>query len=618
MPYMKDSTGKRLDSFEVAEGNPSNIATRIIGGRMGTIDASTAKTFQLSLEVADHFDAVRIIFASTDRTNSHAMLATAASVVGASADLNNSAGTWVAGGRQGSTQVYSELAPSAADRIAYTLSDWIAISSVARTDAGTKPLLIVRAYMNASATLPVYGNGTDDFTNWATRTDGRLHAMRYQDGDHATTATGFTSTTNRSQSPIVGVQYLARGKVITVAGVGDSITEGQGTYLGQGFILPAVDALSDTDVKYEYMNCGWSGQAMSTFAERAIDIMESEIRPDVIVFPAGSPNDTPTTITAADITAARARRARITAAAKRNGVVPVIWTVLPTNTAVRPYGATDSLRVAYNAEVLAQANRNLIVVDTATAVSGATSGGQVQMTGTTDGIHPNDAGNTTLKPIVQAGIKEAGRRQESAGKSGDNRSSVPVFATTETALQISKAGVWVYRAGGSGIWTLPPVSGGTRQDSQVIVVKVRESAGAVQIVRSGSDAINHAGAAGSSVTARPGQTLTFIPSGPASWDVLGTHAMEITIPKRDGGATLTLDRSAPLVVYTGAGATTWTLPSSRYSGQKYVVKNCGGGDITLNRGGSDTIYTTAQVTSITIVPGGSAELIHDGTNWVVL
>lgn len=601
-----------------AGDSPSTVATRILGGRMGTIDASTAKTFQLSLEVADHFDAVRVIFASTDRTNSHGMLAVAASVAASAADLNNSAGAWVAGSRQGSTQIHSELSPSGADRITYTLSDWIPISSVARSDSGTKPLLVVRAYMSASAVLPCYGNGTDDFTNWATRTDGRLHAMRYQDGDHATTATGFTSTTNRSQSPIVGVQYLARGHVITVAGVGDSITEGQGTYLGEGFILPAIDALSDSETKFEYMNCGWSGQTMDRFAERAIDIMESEVCPDIIVFPAASPNDIPTTITAADITAFRTRRARITAAAKRNGVVPVVWTLLPTNTSVRPYGATDSLRVAYNAEVLAQASRKLIVVDTATALSGTVSGGQVQMTGQTDGIHPNNSGNATLTPIVRAGIKAAARRTASAAGRRDTRSGVPVFSTTETSLQLSKAGVWVFRSGSSGFWTLPPLTGGARQDSQIITVKVRETSGALQVSRVGTDAINYAGATGSSVTIRPGQTFTFIPAGNGTWDVLAPAAVDFSLPKRDGGAALTMDRTAAFYVFTGSSAAAWNLPSTRFTGQKYTVKNCGSATVTISRQGTDQIFTTSLVTSFTVTAGSSATIIYDGTNWVVL
>ena len=399
---------KAASDRKTMRANASNVATRIFGGRMGTFNNITANTFQVTTELAAEFDAVRIIFASTDTGISHSIRSAAVSVMADKSDLNNSSGTWVTATRAGMTRIYAELAPGTG-RIAYTVSDWINISSVARTDGGTKPLIVARAFMQGSSALPVYGDGTDNFTNWATRTDGRLWAARNQAGVAVTS--GFTSTTNASQSPIVGFQYLARGKVITVAGVGDSITDGRGTYLGEGFVMPAVEALSSSTLAFEYMNCGWSGQTMLTYAERAIDIMESAIKPDILVIPVGSPNDTVSTITAANITAFRAQKSRVLAAARRHGVPVVLWTELPTNTSVRPYGATDALRTAYNAEVLASAAKGVTVVDTAAVVSGATSGGQVQMlaSSTTDNIHPNDAGNALLTSVIKAGILQAAK-----------------------------------------------------------------------------------------------------------------------------------------------------------------------------------------------------------------
>jgi len=387
----------------------STIATRIFGGRMGTFNNVTANTFQVTTELAQHFDAVRVLFASTDIQLSHAMRSVAVSVMADKSDLNNSAGTWVTANRNGLSRIYAELSPGVG-RIAYTATDWISISSVARTDGGTKPLIVARAFMQANSALPVYGDGTDNFTNWATRTDGRIWAARNQAGVAVTS--GFTSTTNASQSPIVGFQYLARGKVITVAGVGDSITDGRGTYLNEGFILPALESLSDaTGTVYEYMNCGWSGQTMATFAERGIDILQSVVKPDVLVMPGASPNDITTTIAQSDIDGFRARRNRVVAEARKQGVPVVLWTWLPSNTSVKNYGATDSLRAAYNADLVAQAGRGLLVADTATAVSGVTSSGQVQMLvgSTTDNIHPNDSGNALLRDVIKPIILKAGR-----------------------------------------------------------------------------------------------------------------------------------------------------------------------------------------------------------------
>jgi lysophospholipase L1-like esterase len=375
---------------------------------MGTINNTTPNTFQITAELAQHFDAVRVIFANTDMILSPSLRLVGASVMGSKADLNNASGTWVTGSRASLSRIYAELSPGT-ERIAYTVSDWIPVSSVPRTDGGTKPLVAVRAYMQAHANLPAYGNGVDNFTNHATRTDGRIWAARQQAGVLVTS--GFTDTTNRTQSPIVGIQYLSRGKVKTVAGLGDSITDGRGTYLGEGFLLPAIDALSDMNgTAYEYMNCGWSGQSYSVIGERAIDVLQSSVRPDVLVIPNGSPNDISTTISQSNIDSFRWRRNRVLAAAREVNVPVLFWTWLSSNASVKSYGATDSLRVAYNTEMLAQASRDIMVVDAASAINGSITGGQMEMNPLyqNDGIHPNDAGNTVLANLFKPYIKKAG------------------------------------------------------------------------------------------------------------------------------------------------------------------------------------------------------------------
>ena len=220
--------------------------------------------------------------------------------------------------------------------MAVAVADWVPIPSIARSDGGTHPLLTVRAYIAPNATLPVLGDGTDDFTNWATRSDGgRKFWWRYQDGDQITTPSGFTSTTNVSQSPIWGVQYLCRGQVVTVAAVGDSITEGRGTYLGEGFVLPALEALNATGgaTKYEYMNFGWSGQIPSRYTRRALNLLESDIKPDIIVIPAASPNPvTDGALTDAAVSLLRGQRARMIAAARatmEGANLPVVHLKVP-------------------------------------------------------------------------------------------------------------------------------------------------------------------------------------------------------------------------------------------------------------------------------------------------
>jgi len=615
---MRDTAGYRLDSFEVPSVKPSTVATRIFGGRMGTLDNTTTKTFQVTTELAQHFDAVRVLFANTDLLISHAMRAVAVSVMADKSDLNNTAGTWVTATRSGLSRVYAELAPGTG-RIAYTATDWINISSVPRTDGGTKPLVAARAFMQSSANLPVYGDGTDDFTNWATRTDGRIWAARQQDG--LAVSSGFTNTTNRSQSPIVGFQYLARGRVITVAAVGDSITDGRGTYLGEGFILPAVESLSDMNgTAYEYMNCGWSGQAMSTFAERGVDVLQSSIRPDVLVLPGASPNDNPSSIAQSDIDGFRSRRNRVVADARRAGVPVVLWTWLPTNTAVRPYGAADSLRTAYNAELMAQAGRGLFVVDAAAALSGVTSGGQVQMLAgsTTDGIHPNDSGNATLRDLIKPAIAVAGKAAGD-GSRVLHKNDLPVWVTTDTDAHVSKMGRWVYAGTSAGSWTIAPASPNPRStDAGWYWISVRGTAAPLTLNRTNADTFNAAGGSLTSITIQPGQSVLLVPSGSAAWEVHGWTPSLAQAVSVSSAATLTLNRSASVYVNTGAAAT-WTLPAlANNTGLTYRIKNRGTGAITLQRAGTDQLYDTAAVTSITIAAGASATIINDGTYWLSL
>lgn len=617
MGYMKDSAGQRLDAVAIAGAKPSTVATRIFGGRMGTLNNSTPATFQITTELAQHFDAVRVLFANTDLLISHAMRSVAVSVMADKTDLNNASGTFVTATRNAMSRVYAELSPGTG-RMAYTATDWIPISSVARTDGGTYPLIVARAYMNISSALPVYGDGVDDFTNWATRTGGRIWCSRQQAGVNVTS--GFTSTTNTSQNPIIGFQYLARGKVITVAGCGDSITEGRGTYLNEGFILPAIDALSNmSGTAYEYMNCGWSGQSMATFAERGIDILQSNIKPDVLVLPVASPNDTLTTIAQTDIDAFRSRRNRVVAEARKTGTPVVLWTWLPTNTAVRNYGATDSFRVAYNADIMAQAGRGMFVADTSTAVSGSTSGGQVQLAvaDTTDGIHPNDTGNAILRDIIKPVIQQAGRASGDGGRALLHKNDLPAWVTTDTDAHVSKSGRWVYAGTSAGSWTIAPASPTPRSgDSGWYWISVRGTAAPLTLGRSNADTFNAAAGSLTSITIQPGQSVLLVPSGGAAWEVHGWQPSLAQSVNVSAAATLTLARDASVYVFTGT-TTTWTLPAlASNTGLTYQIKNRGSGAITLQRAGSDNLYDTATQTSITIAAGASATIINDGTYWL--
>lgn len=398
--------------------DPARIATRIPAGRVGTVDNGSSRTFQAAYELVDSFDAVRVIFGSNDRENSVIVNDAIVSTPSSAGDINNSGGSWSTVTTGGETEFAIPMASPEGGQIAYAVSDWIPLTSVPRMDNARFPLVTVRARMAATSALPVLGNGKDDFTNWASRADGvRKFWWREQEGDQISEPSGFTSTDNRSQTPIFGVQYLCNNQVVTVAAVGDSITEGRGSYLGEGFIFPTLEKLNSEGgpVKYEYANYGWSGQNPSQYSERTIKLLDSQLKPDVVVFPAGSPNPASQgPLTDEAVASLAASRDSVVAAAQDHGVVPVIWTWLPTNTTVRSYGTTDSKRVSYNAELVMGARDGLLIADAAEPLSGISVGGQVQMAAglSKDGIHPNDAGNAAIGAVIEPVLKTALRRSK--------------------------------------------------------------------------------------------------------------------------------------------------------------------------------------------------------------
>lgn len=379
-----------------------NIGTRILGVRMGALDNTIQKTFRAVFEIAPGFDAVRPIFANGDTGTTYTVsLCNARALANLTSSWPSLSGIAATACTLPSSGVVP-VAP-AANRRSFLVGDWIDLSSVARDDGGSGALVCFDAYVSTSASISVLGNGGSDvYTGWASRAK-RKALYRNNNGDCVTTPASFTDTTNRNQSPIVGVQYAARGRVITVAVVGDSISDGRGTIIGEGWVVPACDTASvvPTGPYFESANLGVASIASLTFRSNLQDAVTAGIVPDVVVFPNGSPNDFSTSLNTSEILASRKGMASLLRVAHVNKIYPIVWTVLPVNPSVKDFNANDANRVAYNAETLARVA--VPVLDFSTALSGVTDGdGQVNMlAGTTsDNIHPNDAGNAILAALL--------------------------------------------------------------------------------------------------------------------------------------------------------------------------------------------------------------------------
>ena len=390
----------------------SNVATRMFAGRFGDFALNAAgNTFEFAYELPVGATAVQWIFANsrnaggtTSAPNIQARCYTPASISDAALDAAAAAAQVL---KFDSATSATLTAANAVNRKKYTLSDWFW--------QGSSQFVACRVFVSADANpITIMGNGTDDFSNWASRPT-RKTKMRRANGNFVTTnQTGFTAAASSSkQCPIVGLRYMTNGRVVTVAALGDSITEGRGTYIGEGFILPACEAISDDNVTVEYCNLGWSSSNSPTFANHLRDLHSAGIYPDVVLHPNGTPNDITTTISDLNIQIARGSNAGTSGinASCPKPAQEIIWTWLPSNTTVKPYGATDSLRAAHNAYTLANLGRDVLLFDAASFISGVADGeGQMQMKAgsTTDNIHPNDTGNLVdLAPNLVPLLRQA-------------------------------------------------------------------------------------------------------------------------------------------------------------------------------------------------------------------
>lgn len=406
---------------------PSTIGMRIMAGRVYNAGFSTQTTYERLMAVScPSVTAVKVVMVAGNTDGGTAVSPNMRGQIRAVPDTTD-ASSLAATNKQvqfsaSATGVLTKSATSA--RRNFIISDWIPIRSVPRTDGGKYPLFVVRMNVD-DGQIVVLGNGTQTFTAWATQPDGLISRMR-----HVTFAADLSNSglwnqmssgnaTASNGSPIAGLIYNCEGMVVNIGAWGDSITEGQGTRIGEGWGLPAALALSNNaqGVTFEFSNFGWSGQTMSQIYQNVVDTLANGIVPDVAVVPSGSPNNIGNrAIVQTDIDGAAGApfgpviqtRALISAAllnAPRH-IEPIWWTWLPTNSAVNNYGTSDSIRRADNDNVRAWATRGVIVADFDAKLAGVTTGGQVQMLAgsTTDNIHPNDTGNALLAPILVKAI----------------------------------------------------------------------------------------------------------------------------------------------------------------------------------------------------------------------
>jgi hypothetical protein len=254
---------------------------------------------------------------------------------------------------------------------------------------------------------------TDLNTGWITETInaapyGRIMRQREQAGLFASNATaaGFNSVTNISAGLPFIIQYVPRlRQALTVMIVGNSIHEGVGATLRCfGFDKEAQARVSSTLRPVEICNVSVGGSDAFVDEQRALRML-SEVMPSVVICSAFNINNagSGSTITAAEIEVMRLRNAGVRAECQRLGIPVILLTGLPGDDATWTFGATDSLRLQLNADMMAfGTTAGQLALDVATPLNGPTVGGMIQLAPeyNADNTHPNTLGYQRMADVV--------------------------------------------------------------------------------------------------------------------------------------------------------------------------------------------------------------------------
>lgn len=301
-----------------------------------------------------------------------------------------------------------------------TALDPIPLESLARTDGGAFALLNTRVLVKSGTNLTAGAIPVNfPYAQYASDAGGReIHKYEIA-ADYVTTPAGLTDTTAGNYVDgagqqfvyVVGVRFLSPSRVVTLMGVGDSLTAGALTATGfSGFGLRTATALSNqlgTGVSYEAH--GYSGQVSADFVQNALNLI-AIAPPSILTIPIDSPNDYTGLTTPAAIAAARAameqRILNLVDTSIQKGILPVVLSPIPFGTydTAATYGPSRVISGNF-ARLVTQ--RGALVLDAQSIISGYVPTAANLPTlpaGLTasDGNHLNDAGQSLLASYLTA------------------------------------------------------------------------------------------------------------------------------------------------------------------------------------------------------------------------
>lgn len=208
----------------------------------------------------------------------------------------------------------------------YVLSDWMPLQSVVRADGGTRPLFLMRQKPDPTGYNFLVASTLMRSATTANR--GRTMIASNYFGDGLTTPAGVHAlgTTYADTYPI----FRFNTPVLSVWGVGDSITQGNSTaIIPDGYSNFGARACADASTLIKpvvYANLGCNGQTADYYWANAKALLTLGVpAPSVLLTGPASANDGNSTPTLVHLEAQRMRAYDMIATCRQYGIPAMIW-----------------------------------------------------------------------------------------------------------------------------------------------------------------------------------------------------------------------------------------------------------------------------------------------------
>jgi hypothetical protein len=214
---------------------------------------------------------------------------------------------------------------------------------------------------------------------------------------------GSTLNAGVARFPLVSPIIRFKSNVTSVACVGDSISQGEGSTSGVGnWLKRACYDLSTVENPVIPTNQGYKSQLVSTY-ENAAKIILAASKPNICFYSPYSPNNQPDTLR--EYSEMISKLGDFIQFCNDNDIIPIVWTPVPWNS------ITESMEVYRQKTISALREMstygNLIVADFA-AVTSTNSYPQQWISGlNSDSLHPNDAGYEVMSYVAKKALAKA-------------------------------------------------------------------------------------------------------------------------------------------------------------------------------------------------------------------